>query len=852
MVAGSEVRVAGAYFEVALKWAVDPSDRARLLCRLAETYYNFEPTRSQHFLQEASKLAECHPQHPEYSCVFSYRAEIAHTWNDQQGAYQLAQKALSIQQDRATESALRAQAVLLSIAGIRRDSHSIQHYENTGLPADPTSWHRARNAQALANAYYIAGVFKRASRWAEQALTLYKTLGRQQEVYACWRLSAHIALTTGNYLQAREQQQLALANAEDHPLSLHQIRVDLCNTWLHDRHPNGLHWAREQLVSWRDYILGLSSDDYTLSKRLHVLGASEYILRAYNSESEFRRFLDECRPTFQRHGLKAGGIWHFADEEQLPELKDATLGLDVWSFTPGNDQAQMRLDDDGIALSTPRLTGFYQMDMPQLMRRVTGDFSLQATLPSGANMLSELLRCRQQAGTGEIAECATGGGGLMMQRNRRDGLRLFAHIRQPGEVLCTIRRSERDLLLGRGLLGEGPVRLRLERRSTTVRAYAGEVGGPWHLCGEIELPDWEAVDIGFYAECPVDSYYIVVRTETPFHSVRLSVSPTHTESPSPGQPYILSNCETCEDLPEIIATDVRSRPIFTAIRRAAAAPTAALIQGETGTGKELVARALHRLSPRCDGPFVPINCAAIAADILARELFGNVRGAYTGAYAAHGGLFEAADGGMLFLDEIGEAAPELQAALLRVLEDGSIRRVGDTRLRSVDVRIITATNRDLAREVEEGRFRRDLYYRLSVQRIDLPPLKRPSKDIPHLAYHYLNAHNQRHNHQPMFFSQRAMRTLIAYDWPGNVRELINEVERAATSADATLIDVQHLTVRSAQEVDGGESNEEAQHITETLEACKGNRSAAARQLGIDRTTLYRRMRRLGMSTEKTQ
>jgi DNA-binding NtrC family response regulator len=220
------------------------------------------------------------------------------------------------------------------------------------------------------------------------------------------------------------------------------------------------------------------------------------------------------------------------------------------------------------------------------------------------------------------------------------------------------------------------------------------------------------------------------------------------------------------------------RDLFTLIKKVAGSRSTVLIQGKSGTGKELVAKAIHYNSPRRARPLVTVNCSAIPKDLLESELFGHVKGAFTGAIANKRGLFEEADGGSLFLDEIGELSPELQVKLLRVLQEREIRRVGDTRTVSVDVRLIAATNRDLARAVKEGRFREDLYYRLNVIPLVLPELKDRAEDIPVLATHFLMKYAEEADPPIESVSKAAMRLLLEYDWPGNVRELENVIERA--------------------------------------------------------------------------
>ena len=293
--------------------------------------------------------------------------------------------------------------------------------------------------------------------------------------------------------------------------------------------------------------------------------------------------------------------------------------------------------------------------------------------------------------------------------------------------------------------------------------------------------------------------------------------------------------------------------VFHLIERAGPSEKAILIQGESGTGKELVARALHRRSARHNKPLVVINCAALPETLLESELFGHEKGSFTGAAAAKTGLFEVADGGTLFIDEIGEMPGSLQAKLLRVLEDGHMRRVGSIKERRVDVRLLAATNRDLAAEVAAGRFREDLYYRINVMSLQLPPLRERAGDIPLLVQHFVGADWQ--------IEEDVVPVLTRHSWPGNVRQLINAIERAKILADDKTIRVADLPreVVGSQAAPGTRSTPpgvsadgdslaaiERTKVIEVLLRYAGNKTRAARSLGIDRRKLYRLMDKHGI------
>jgi DNA-binding NtrC family response regulator len=297
------------------------------------------------------------------------------------------------------------------------------------------------------------------------------------------------------------------------------------------------------------------------------------------------------------------------------------------------------------------------------------------------------------------------------------------------------------------------------------------------------------------------------------------------------------------------------------VERVAKVPSTALLLGESGTGKELVADAIHAMSPRAEGPLVKVACAALAEGVLEAELFGSEKGAYTGAHALRAGRFERAHGGTLFLDEIGELSPHLQVKLLRVLQEGEFERVGGSEPLHVDVRVVAATHRDLESEVRAGRFREDLYWRLAVIPIRVPPLRERSDDVPRLAQHFLvQALEAAGRREPSGIAPETLALLTAYRWPGNVRELENAMERAAALSRGPLVTPDDLpaAVRRAPSDPGLQNRPpirfavgqtlddlEREAIRRTLDAVDGNREAAASILGIGLATLYRRLREMG-------
>jgi DNA-binding NtrC family response regulator len=309
--------------------------------------------------------------------------------------------------------------------------------------------------------------------------------------------------------------------------------------------------------------------------------------------------------------------------------------------------------------------------------------------------------------------------------------------------------------------------------------------------------------------------------------------------------------------------------LYKEIARVAPSRSTVLVVGESGTGKELVARAIHKHSPRAEGPFVPVNCGALTETLLEAELFGHVRGSFTGAHADRKGLWEEAEGGTLFLDEIGETSPAMQVKLLRALQEGEIRRVGATRTTSVDARVVAATNRDLEKEVKTGKFREDLFYRLSVVTLYVPPLRERRGDVPLLAERFLRAAATTAS-RTLRFAQGTLAVLAAYDWPGNVRELESAIEYAALHARGPEVapedlptKLQTFEARARANIGGSALNTlyadlpsldelERRYLLYVLEQVHGNRTRAAEVLKIDRRTLYRMAERFGVQLDGEQ
>ena len=312
----------------------------------------------------------------------------------------------------------------------------------------------------------------------------------------------------------------------------------------------------------------------------------------------------------------------------------------------------------------------------------------------------------------------------------------------------------------------------------------------------------------------------------------------------------------------IVGNSPAMRRIYQIIEQAAPTPASVLIMGESGTGKELIAQTIHQLSPRASAPFVAINCAAIPETLLESEIFGHERGAFTGAFDRRAGCFELADRGTLFLDEIAEMQPVTQVKLLRVLQERKFRRLGGRVEQEVDVRVIAATNVNTVDAIRDGKLRDDLYYRLNVFTIELPPLRERKEDLPLLIQAFIDEFNVRDRRQVKAVSPEAMRMLESYDWPGNVRELHNVIERATILARGDLIEPQHLPrfgtparpaetpAPSGVTITPGMTVDEAERrlILATLEAAGGNKTRAAEMLGISLKTLHNKLNRMKEAT----
>jgi two-component system nitrogen regulation response regulator NtrX len=363
----------------------------------------------------------------------------------------------------------------------------------------------------------------------------------------------------------------------------------------------------------------------------------------------------------------------------------------------------------------------------------------------------------------------------------------------------------------------------------------------------------EATQLGAYdfLEKPLDTDRILVTLRNALEHLSLSEENTRLK-------------QTIESRYEIVGRSYAIKALLDKIEKVAPSPARVLVSGENGTGKELVARAVHRLSTRAERPFVEVNCAAIPSELIESELFGHMKGSFTGAVQDRAGKFELASGGTLFLDEIGDMSLAAQAKVLRVLEDGVVTRIGGSKPISVDVRVVAATNKDLEHEIAEGRFREDLYYRLNVVPLSVPPLRDRREDIPQLVAHFTDRLTRNEGVPPRGLSDDAVQRLTEYDWPGNVRELRNTVERLlilGSGPRVTAADVERLVGKRAAEQTSLGSLVECRTFEEFKDAAERafllaklresnwNVSETARLLDMPRSNLYKKIERYGLARE---
>jgi DNA-binding NtrC family response regulator len=423
------------------------------------------------------------------------------------------------------------------------------------------------------------------------------------------------------------------------------------------------------------------------------------------------------------------------------------------------------------------------------------------------------------------------------------------------EALAKLEESPVDLVLTDLALGQGPSGMDVLRGAKQLRPETVVVMITAHGSETIAV---EAMKAGAedYVPKPFDNDEIRLVVQRALERTRLERE----------HRMLLDQVQRQYGFENLIGSGPSMRRVFETIQKVAETDLTVLVRGESGTGKELVAQALHNRSSRKQRPFVAVNCAAISRELVESELFGHEKGAFTGADARRQGRFEVADGGTIFLDEIGDMPGETQAKVLRVLQERSFERVGGTRPIQVDVRVVAATHRDLEQEVERGGFREDLYYRLKVVELELPPLRQRSEDVPALALRFLEQVNERLSREKQRLSEAALARLVRHAWPGNVRELRNVIEQAAVLSGGSLIEEEdlHLAGSSVVAPESGPPAEglpfaeakrqtverfERDFLLRALREHDGNISRTADSIGMVRQSLQQKIRELGLRSE---
>ena len=612
----TEPEIARGYYEAALALTQNPREIVSLLCRLVETYAG--SPRAIQCLEDAARLVAQVQDKALQTWVQFLQAKInpLPSFSSQRTLYRLGHQLLQ-QHTLPVPLLNHIRLAHLQLAGEFRDLKAIQNHALALKQIPLQSWTAACHHFSLGGAYHNIGYLSDAKFHMEQAARIFNHLGRSDEAYAAYDNWAGDAIYMGEWAQARSLLQEIFPRAmEGQPLGIFQC---MCKTWIYDHHPDGPQWARQQLEALSTHLLGKSLEErpWNIDVPLQELGSAERIFRDIGQKEEFKTLLETFVERLQKAGYKNKAIWCFHNSIERPEVMPVD-DVKKWRWTAGSKEGGFSIEKGKVILSTAPHMGFIYLTIPRLMKTVLGDFTLQATVHSGIEVLENVVYCRQQAGTGHTAEKAMGGGGLLVLKDPLNNLRLFAHVREPSEVFFEVRENGQRRTLGRGLLKDNsPVCLRLEKKGTSLWAYAANEGCDWYLCGEIDLPNWERVEVGIYGECLTDLYPLVRRAETRFWNIGLKSSATQPRPVAQDDVlYPRPVVEPDSEFPEIIAESRRMQKLLQQVRQIAKIDSPVLLTGETGTGKELMARALHKLGSRSTGPFIPLNCAAIAPDLL--------------------------------------------------------------------------------------------------------------------------------------------------------------------------------------------------------------------------------------------
>lgn len=857
-----EPELARGYYEAALRWAREPLHQALLLIRLGEIYMR-APNSPRDYLTLERAMHLLGNDGPE-----PLRSWLEIRQIDFHGVYSYDQIESFVDKSQRARDAKELPPELRQIANnlflwtsIRTSDDPVKTlalHEEFLERLPENSWEKAQYYVDLAHASTNAGLPKRALEHVIHAQELLANFHQPAlvETSLAYELTGY--LHTHQFVQLRTLAERIVLN---HNFTKHLyawLHESLCKTWPSDHSTDGPEWAEHAIRSMYHYAPeSTTTDKRTIpNDALHHLGAPERVLRRSGQSMRFIEEISRHRMRLNEMGYDTDIIWYFDERVTRPTIA-VGCDIDSWEATPNHARSEVLTQDDLLRFRALPLQGFPPLNMPRLTRRITGDFTIECTIQSGLAVQESIYESWRLKGEGKTNPMAVGAGGIVVIFNLREKLRLAAHVCEPSEVFMELRSGDQRWTPGRGLLDdERPVRLRLERRGAHFSAYAANEGDTqWYHCGQVELPHWGEVQVGLWGESPLDLYPAQTeRAETRICNVALECA-EETDKATEEELHPLGTVHYADNIPDFVAAAPATLALLKNVQRAAQSELPALICGETGTGKELIARALHTISPRQHRALVKVNCAVLPANLIESELFGHEKGAFTGALARRQGRFELADRGTIFLDEIGDLPLDLQAKLLRVLQEGEFERLGGTQTLQVDVRVIAATNRDLEAVVRAGEFREDLFYRLNVFPIWLPPLRERVEDIPLLVQHFVNKASVRVGKNITTIPQRVLALLQKYAFPGNIRELENIVERAMIlTSDETLRLDQSLELllkgpAPAQESDATLEEVERQHILCVLEKTnwriEGPKGAALR-LGLNANTLRSRLQRLGL------
>ncbi len=601
----------------------------------------------------------------------------------------------------------------------------------------------------------------------------------------------------------------------------------------------GLLWRRYPEEIWEGSIQGLRSL-YVLDARKHLyavnagsaLSRLQRLAVETGRKDQYRSFvatvLRDYPDCFHHLGLVQ---WELAQAHPPPLASTAGLVQQhratalEWRDDTHNSSYTLKPEEDIEIVPGPEVGLGWLNCAPCLLTQASGDFVIETRITPEAHPRHA--------------------GGIVVWQDHSRLIRFASGITHQGEVSLGWHDGSQFRFAGLAYLRHQGLHLKLTRRGVHYQAFFSPDGATWYTCGHLDFGHDGPVEVGLFAECNYE-YGFPQPFPIRFADFSLHSAPaTNSAAPKP-LPSRLYTLPEPAQFCGMVGQGRVFRTLCDKLQRAARSSLPLLITGETGTGKELAVRALHQLSANGAGPLVPVNLAALPADLIESELFGYTRGAFTGATADRAGLFEVAAGGTLFLDEIGELPFSAQAKLLRVLDSGEIRPLGSASARQVSLRCVAATNRDLSAAVAQGQFREDLFYRLG-QPLQVPPLSARHDDIPHLVAHFLALYGN--GHLPAI-TQSAMQRLMDHAWPDNIRGLGQVIEKALLATEEGLIEDHHLSLRpsvplrpTVSRYQKPTSGAELKHL---LRACDFDVAELSRRCGVNRKTVYRWFAKYGI------